>query len=88
MTLRFELSTETTLDGSYPIVVRCDSIEAEEYAFQFACNIEELKDLRAEANKGIRDFIKVEKQRLKQHQSGKAARIRARVLKDCLRRGK
>jgi hypothetical protein len=76
MTLAFEIELETTLDGSYPIIVRSVTPDHEEYVFQFACNIEELKDLQAEVKKGIAEYNKVEKQRWRQHHSRKMARIR------------
>jgi hypothetical protein len=84
MTLRFELETEPTLDGSYPIIVRCMGAEGmEEYAFQFACNIVELKDLLAEVKKGIADYRKEEKRRWRMHHRRKMSRI-----KNALRRVK
>ena len=60
MTLAFECSDEPTLDGSFPIVVRStDGKNHEEYVFQFACNIEELQDLKRETEKGIKAHRKL-----------------------------
>ena len=58
--MRFEAEADqgnTTLDGSVPIIVRSND---DEYMFQFACNLNELKDLKNEVNIAIK-FLEKER---------------------------
>ena len=60
MTLDFEIESEPTLDGSYPIIVTslCSNgikkCYGEEYAFQFAVNKKEATQLFKELKKRFR----------------------------------
>jgi hypothetical protein len=58
----FEIENEPTLDESYPIIVRHLSKHEEEYIFQFAVNLKEMKQLNRLLNKKIKEIEKEKEQ--------------------------